>query len=192
MRDVGKVNPNIHGPLKGRGAASYVPGRYEKTVVDAEDDGWGSVYAGDVAHIDEASISEEATAGAALGETYAIAVKAAPTNMLAPRLRTDVTEERARQRQLNQHRRGYDQQASEHRAENEPRRCDRQQSIAPPHAQFAFSDQRRRKSETRAAQDRDQLKGQRGQHHTDVPAVRDEHPEDAPQTDDVANDDEHA
>lgn len=35
------------GPLKGRGAASYVRGRFEKTVAEAEDDGWGSVYAGD-------------------------------------------------------------------------------------------------------------------------------------------------
>lgn len=35
------------GPIKGRGAASYVPGRFEKTAVEAEDDGWGSVYATD-------------------------------------------------------------------------------------------------------------------------------------------------
>jgi DNA repair photolyase len=32
-------------PIKGRGAASYIPGRYEKTVRHGEDDGWGSVYA---------------------------------------------------------------------------------------------------------------------------------------------------
>ena len=31
-------------PIKGRGAASYVTGRYEKTVRHGEDDGWGSVY----------------------------------------------------------------------------------------------------------------------------------------------------
>ncbi len=32
-------------PIKGRGAASYVSGRFEKRVVHGEDDGWGSVYA---------------------------------------------------------------------------------------------------------------------------------------------------
>ena len=32
-------------PIKGRGAASYVTGRFEKTVARGEDDGWGSVYA---------------------------------------------------------------------------------------------------------------------------------------------------
>jgi DNA repair photolyase len=32
-------------PIKGRGAASYVRGRFEKTAVHGEDDGWGSVYA---------------------------------------------------------------------------------------------------------------------------------------------------
>ena len=45
----GKPDPATHnllrtGPLKGRGAASYVRGRFEKTVAEAEDDGWGSVY----------------------------------------------------------------------------------------------------------------------------------------------------
>ena len=35
------------GPIKGRGAASYVRGRFEKTETVAEDDGWGSIYAGD-------------------------------------------------------------------------------------------------------------------------------------------------
>ncbi|MCC7248645.1 MAG: PA0069 family radical SAM protein, partial [Lysobacter sp.] len=74
MRDVGKVNPRIHGPLKGRGAASYVPGRYEKTAIEAEDDGWGSVYATTAADGD-------------LGTDDAHA---------APKLRTHVTEERAR------------------------------------------------------------------------------------------------
>jgi DNA repair photolyase len=56
-------------PIKGRGAASYVTGRFEKTVAHGEDDGWGSVYAtapGD---------------GSAPG---------------APHLDTQVTEERAR------------------------------------------------------------------------------------------------
>ena len=32
-------------PIKGRGAASYVAGRFEKTIAHGEDDGWGSVYA---------------------------------------------------------------------------------------------------------------------------------------------------
>ena len=32
-------------PIKGRGAASRVAGRFEKTTVRGEDDGWGSVYA---------------------------------------------------------------------------------------------------------------------------------------------------
>ena len=56
-------------PIKGRGAASYVSGRYEKTVVHGEDDGWGSVYAD--------AFDEQ-------GEP------------LAPHLPTQVTEERAR------------------------------------------------------------------------------------------------
>lgn len=48
----GKVDEATHnlvrsGPIKGRGAASYVRGRFEKTVAEAEDDGWGSVYADD-------------------------------------------------------------------------------------------------------------------------------------------------
>lgn len=76
MRDVGKVNPRIHGPLKGRGAASYVPGRYEKTAVEAEDDGWGSVY---VTEVDAGDGTERAADA-----------------RIAPRLQTHVTEERAR------------------------------------------------------------------------------------------------
>jgi hypothetical protein len=32
------------GPIKGRGAASYVHGRYAVTTTQATDDGWGSVY----------------------------------------------------------------------------------------------------------------------------------------------------
>ena len=34
-------------PIKGRGAASYVPGRYEVTTAHAEDDGWDSLHARD-------------------------------------------------------------------------------------------------------------------------------------------------
>jgi DNA repair photolyase len=73
MAHGGKVDEATHnllrkGPMKGRGAASYVRGRFEKTVAEAEDDGWGSVYA-----------SNEEGADAA-----------------PPKLRTEVTEERAR------------------------------------------------------------------------------------------------
>lgn len=73
MAQGGKVDEATHnllrsGPVKGRGAASYVRGRFEKTVAEAEDDGWGSVYA-----VDE-------------GETDAP----------PPKLRTEVTVERAR------------------------------------------------------------------------------------------------
>lgn len=73
MAQGGKVDEATHnllrsGPMKGRGAASYVRGRFEKTVAEAEDDGWGSVYAADE------------------GETDAP----------PPKLRTEVTEERAR------------------------------------------------------------------------------------------------
>jgi len=56
-------------PIKGRGAASYVPGRFEKTAVRGEDDGWGSVYA---------DAADDATAP------------------VAPHPQTSVTEERAR------------------------------------------------------------------------------------------------
>jgi DNA repair photolyase len=56
------------GPIKGRGAASFVRGRFEKTETVAEDDGWGSIYAGDEAG----------------------------TDWPPPPLRTQVTEERAR------------------------------------------------------------------------------------------------
>jgi DNA repair photolyase len=56
-------------PIKGRGAASYVTGRFEKTVAHGEDDGWGSVYAD--------AFDED-------GEP------------LSPALATTVTEERAR------------------------------------------------------------------------------------------------
>lgn len=33
--------------IRGRGAASYVPGRFEKTLDEGEDDGWGSLHARD-------------------------------------------------------------------------------------------------------------------------------------------------
>jgi DNA repair photolyase len=75
MRDVGKVNPKRHGPLKGRGAASYVPGRYETTTAEAEDDGWGSVYATE---------PDEGVAAPTAGPPA------------APRVPTQVTDERAR------------------------------------------------------------------------------------------------
>lgn len=44
MRDDGKAILAIHGAPKGRGAASYVAGRFEKRVARAEDDGWGSAW----------------------------------------------------------------------------------------------------------------------------------------------------
>ena len=52
MTHDGKIDDATHnllrsGPMKGRGAASFVRGRFEKTAVEAEDDGWGSVYASD-------------------------------------------------------------------------------------------------------------------------------------------------
>lgn len=76
----GKPDPATHNllrtaPLKGRGAASYVRGRFERTVAEAEDDGWGSVYADAVADGDPA-VGDDAFA--------------------PPPPRTQVTEERAR------------------------------------------------------------------------------------------------
>jgi DNA repair photolyase len=44
MRDDGKVAVDLHGATKGRGAASYVAGRFEKRVARSEDDGWGSAW----------------------------------------------------------------------------------------------------------------------------------------------------
>ena len=44
MRDDGKVKLAVHGAPKGRGAASYVSGRFDKRVARAEDDGWGSAW----------------------------------------------------------------------------------------------------------------------------------------------------
>jgi len=44
MRDDGKVKLAIHGPPKGRGAASYVSGRFEKRIARGVDDGWGSAW----------------------------------------------------------------------------------------------------------------------------------------------------
>nr|WP_255746420.1 PA0069 family radical SAM protein [Lysobacter sp. CFH 32150] len=61
-------------PIKGRGAASHVTGRFEKTVRRGEDDGWGSVYC-------------TTADGSAIVEGDDLAV---------PRLDTQVTEERAR------------------------------------------------------------------------------------------------
>ena len=42
-----KTAPAQAAAIKGRGAASYVPGRYEKRRVEAEDDGWDSLQAQD-------------------------------------------------------------------------------------------------------------------------------------------------
>ena len=42
MRDDGKARLAALGPLKGRGAGSQVPGRYERRSASREDDGWGS------------------------------------------------------------------------------------------------------------------------------------------------------
>ncbi|MCJ0826280.1 PA0069 family radical SAM protein [Luteimonas sp. 50] len=61
--------PGLVQRIKGRGATSYVAGRYEKTSVLGEDDGWGSAYAD--------AFDEQ-------GEP------------LAPQPRTQVTQERAR------------------------------------------------------------------------------------------------
>ena len=61
-------------PIKGRGAASCVAGRFEKTVRRGEDDGWGSVY-------------RTSADGSAIVEGDDLAM---------PRLETQVTEERAR------------------------------------------------------------------------------------------------
>lgn len=41
MRDAGKTQPASQGAFKGRGAASRIAGRFEKTVAHAESDGWG-------------------------------------------------------------------------------------------------------------------------------------------------------
>jgi DNA repair photolyase len=73
MAHRGKVDEATHnllrsGPMKGRGASSFVRGRFEKTVAEAEDDGWGSVYGSDE---DDPGVTP-------------------------PKLRTEVTEERAR------------------------------------------------------------------------------------------------
>ena len=62
--------------VKGRGAASYVPGRFEKTVSHGEDDGWGSLYAGE--------------------EDGALPALHAGERRAAAEVATHVTEERAR------------------------------------------------------------------------------------------------
>jgi DNA repair photolyase len=69
MRDPGKVQTAIHGALRGRGSASHVPGRFETAVAEPADDGWGSLADG---AFDEDGLP------------------------LAPRLETEVREERAR------------------------------------------------------------------------------------------------
>src|SRR6187402_2589508 len=48
-------------PIKGRGAASRIAGRYEKSVAVGEDDGWGSVYEdlGDDAPRPQTTVTEE-------------------------------------------------------------------------------------------------------------------------------------
>jgi len=61
-------------PIKGRGAASYVSGRFEKTVAHGEDDGWGSVYA---SAVDDTCMDDS-------------------SEVIAPHPDTRVTEERAR------------------------------------------------------------------------------------------------
>ena len=45
-------------PIKGRGAASRIPGRFEKTTTAAEDDGWGSVYEDELPRI-QTTVTEE-------------------------------------------------------------------------------------------------------------------------------------
>lgn len=44
MRDDGKVAMAMRGAIKGRGAASRVPGRFEKRRAQGVDDGWGSAW----------------------------------------------------------------------------------------------------------------------------------------------------
>ncbi|MGN6512970.1 MAG: PA0069 family radical SAM protein [Lysobacteraceae bacterium] len=67
--EAGQDARTARAPLKGRGAASFVTGRFEQRIARGEDDGWGSVYAD--------AFDEE-------GEPR------------APALATTVTEERAR------------------------------------------------------------------------------------------------
>jgi DNA repair photolyase len=45
-------------PIKGRGSASRVPGRFEKTLATGEDDGWGSVYDEEPTRL-QTSVTEE-------------------------------------------------------------------------------------------------------------------------------------
>lgn len=45
-------------PIKGRGAASRIPGRFEKQIRNGEDDGWGSVYE-DLPSKPETTVTEE-------------------------------------------------------------------------------------------------------------------------------------
>src|SRR3546814_8691043 len=45
MEDASADARTATAPIKGRGAASRVAGRFDKTTYRGEDDGWGSVYA---------------------------------------------------------------------------------------------------------------------------------------------------
>lgn len=69
MTDARKAQTHTAAAIKGRGAASYVVGRFEKTRACGEDDGWGSLY-------DTAIVAGE--------------------EPVAPHPQTTVTEERAR------------------------------------------------------------------------------------------------
>lgn len=92
----------VRAPLKGRGAAGFVPGRFEKTAVQAEDDGWGSVYdLGADAPIDESVDAPVDATGDTGGDAAADAPDATPADAAgsvppAPRIPTRVDEERAR------------------------------------------------------------------------------------------------
>ncbi|MCA1714494.1 MAG: PA0069 family radical SAM protein, partial [Gammaproteobacteria bacterium] len=44
MTDARKAQAHTATAIKGRGAASYLAGRFEKALVHGEDDGWGSLY----------------------------------------------------------------------------------------------------------------------------------------------------
>ena len=55
MADARKAQTHEPTAIKGRGAASYVAGRFEKTRAHGEDDGWGSLYDTTKAEGDEAT-----------------------------------------------------------------------------------------------------------------------------------------
>lgn len=105
MRDHGKIHPATHnllrsGPLKGRGAASFVRGRFEKTVAEAEDDGWGSVYAVGIEPAGDAHAMEQGTDAGPHASPYddlsADVNGIDPVTSATSPLATRVTEERAR------------------------------------------------------------------------------------------------